>query len=101
MWNWLKDNGTALIALTAILTVILTSTNSIHQRLDVQDRYIEQRFDAQDKYINQRFDAQDQRLHQLTGEVSEIRKLSDRLSRAEERIDAIREQIQTVDAPTP
>ena len=117
MWNWLKDNGTALIALAAILTVILTSNNAIHhrlndirtdmnQRFDAQNKRIDdleadmnQRFDAQDKYMNQRFDAQDKRFDRLTDEVSEIRRLSDRITRNDLRLDIIEQQLQTADAP--
>jgi rRNA maturation protein Nop10 len=79
-----------------------------NQRIDDQNRFIlqgfdtvNQRFDAQDKYINQRFDAQDRRIEDLAKDVSELRKLSDRVSRNETRIDALTEQLQTADAPTP
>ena len=78
------------------------------KRFDAQDRSINQRFDAQDKYINQRFDAidqrfdaQDRRIEDLAGDVSELRTLSERVSRNEGRIDAIMEQLQTADAPSP
>ena len=81
---------------------------SINQRFEAQDRSINQRFDAQDKYINQRFDAidqrfdaQDRRIEDLAGNVSELRTLSERVSRNEGRIDAIMEQLQTADAPSP
>ena len=145
MWTWLKDNGTALIALATILTAVLTSNNAIHhrlndiradmnqrfdaqdkrldgleadmnqrfdaqdkridgleadmnqrfdaqdkriddlkadmnQRFDAQDKYINQRFDAQDKYMSQRFDIQDKRLDGLTDEVSQVHRLSDRIT---------------------
>ena len=87
---------------------------SINQRFDDQNRAINQRFDAvdqrfddQNKYINQRFDAvdqrfdaQDRRLEDLVKDVSEFRKLSDRVTRNETRIDTLTEQ-QTVDAPSP
>ena len=73
----------------------------MNQRFDAQDKYINQRFDAQDKYINQRFDAVDQRLERLENDVSELRKISDRVSRNEAQIDGIRQQLQTADAPSP
>ena len=73
----------------------------INQHFDAQDKYINQRFDAQDKYINQRFDAVDQRLERLENDVSELRKVSDRVSRNEAQIDGIRQQLQTADAPPP
>lgn len=141
MWIWLKDNGTALIALATILTAVLTSNNAIHhrlndirtdmnqrfdaqdkriydleadmnQRFDAQDKYINQRFDAQDKYINQRFDAQekymsqrfdvqDKRLDGLSDEVSQVHRLSDRITRNDMRLDEVEQQLQTADAPAP
>ena len=73
----------------------------INQRFDAQDKYINQRFDAQDKYINQRFDAIDGRIEDLAKDVSELRKLSDRVSRNEGQIDLLRQQLQTADAPSP
>ena len=69
----------------------------IHQRFDDQDKYIDQRFDA----VDQRFDAQDRRIEDLVKGVSELRKLSDRVTRNETRIDTLTEQLQTADAPSP
>ena len=81
---------------------------SINQRFEDQTRSINQRFDDQNSSINQRFDAIDQRLggidlriERLIGDVSDLRKLSDRVSRNEGRIDAITQQLQTADAPAP
>ena len=81
---------------------------SINQRFEDQTRSINQRFDDQNSSINQRFDAMDQRLggidlriERLIGDVSDLRKLSDRVSRNEGRIDAITQQLQTADAPAP
>ena len=81
---------------------------SINQRFDDQNKSINQRFDDQDKYINQRFDAvgqrfdaQDRRIEDLVKDVSELRKLSDRVTRNETRIDTLTEQLQTADAPSP
>ncbi len=78
------------------------------RRFDAQDKYINQRFDDQDKSINQRFDAvdqrfdaQDRRIEDLAEDISELRTLSDRVSRNEGRTDAIMEQLQTADAPSP
>ena len=83
-----------------------TQEKHFNQRFDDQEKYInqrfdvvDQRFDAQDKHFNQRFDAVDQRLEVLENDVSELRKLSDRVSRNEGQIDAIRRQLQTADAP--
>ena len=111
MQDWIKENSvpitiaaSTVVALATVLTVILTSINSIHhrlddmnqrlndiraemnqrfdaqdkhinQRFDAQDKHINQRFDAQDKYINQRFDAVDQRFDALENDVTELREL--------------------------
>ena len=80
---------------------ILQGFDTVNQRFDDQDKYINQRFDVQDKDINQRFDAQDSRIEELAEDVSEFRKLSDRVSRNETRIDTLTEQLQTADAPSP
>ena len=88
---------------------------AINQRFDDQNKAINQRFDDQNKLIaqrfdavgqrfdamDQRFDAQDRRIEDLVKDVSEFRKLSDRVTRSETRIDALTEQLQTVDAPSP
>ena len=71
--------------------------DAVDQRFDDQNKYINQRFDAMD----QRFDAQDRRIEDLVKDVSELRKLSDRVTRSETRIDALTEQLQTADAPSP
>ena len=82
--------------------------DAVDQRFDDQNKSINQRFDAvdqrfddQNKSINQRFDAQDRRIEDLVEDVSELRKLSDRVTRNETRIDTLTEQLQTVDAPSP
>ncbi len=73
----------------------------MNTRFEAQDKYINQRFDA----VDQRFDNMDERIDRLTGEVSELRKLtvsiSERVSRNEGQIDVIRQQLQTADAPSP
>ena len=69
----------------------------MNSRFDAQDKYMNAHFDA----VNQRFDAQDQRLQRLEDDVSELRKLSERVSRNEGHIDLIRQQLQTADAPSP
>ena len=82
--------------------------DAVDQRFDDLRAEMNSRFDAQDKYmnarfnaVNQRFDAQDQRLQRLENDVSELRKLSERVSRNEGQIDLIRQQLQTADAPSP
>ena len=84
---------------------------AINQRFDDQNKYIDQRFDAVDQRfdavdqrfdaMDQRFDAMDRRIEDLVEDVSEFRKLSDRVTRSETRIDALTEQVQTADAPPP
>ena len=71
--------------------------DAVDQRFDDQNKYINQRFDA----VDQRFDAQDSRIEDLVKDVSEFRKLSDRVTRSETRIDTLTEQLQTADAPSP
>ena len=83
---------------------------AINQRFADQNRSINQRFDAVDQRfdavnqrfdaVDQRFDAQDRRIEDLIKDVSEFRKLSDRVTRSETRIDTLTEQ-QTADAPSP
>ena len=51
--------------------------------------------------MDQRFDTQDGQIEDLDNNVSELRKLSDRVSRNEGRIDLIMQQLQTADAPSP
>ena len=71
------------------------------QRFDDQDQLINQRFNDQDQLINQRFDAVEQRLEHLETDVSELRRLNERVSRTEGQIDSIIQQLQTADAPSP
>ena len=90
----------------------------INQRFDAQDKYMNQRFNAVDQRFNavdqrfnavdqrfdavdQRFDIQDRRIEDLAKDISELRKLSERVSRNEGQIDVIRQQIQAADAPSP
>ena len=79
--------------------------DAVDQRFDDQNKYINQRFDAVDQRfdaMDQRFDAQDRRLEDLIKDVSGLRKLSDRVTRSETRIDTLTEQLQTTaDAPSP
>ena len=126
-WNRIKDNAGAIAATCMVVGLLAGffqySINSIHRRigdlrtdinqrlndqnayinhrLDDQDRLINQRFNDQDQLINQRFDAVEQRLEHLETDVSELRRLNERVSRTEGQIDSIIQQLQTADAPSP
>ena len=118
--------GFAAIAQFGIVNPIQQRFDAIDQRIDDFKAEITQRFDDQDKYINQRFDDQnrriddqnqriddlrtemsrrfdavEERLGRLSGEVSDLRKLADRVSRNEGRLDSITQQLQAIDAPAP
>ena len=91
IWNWVKDDAGPITATIAILGGFA----AIIQFSVV--RPMQQRLDA----VGQRFDAQDKRLEDLVKDVSGLRKLSDRVTRSETRIDTLTEQLQTADAPSP
>lgn len=83
-----------------------TQDKLINQRFDDLKDGVDQRFDAQDKRIddlkdgvNQRFDAVDQRLERLENDMSELRRLSERVSENSIRIDTIERQLTTADTP--
>ena len=68
-------------------------------RSEMKSRFeaVDQRFED----VAQRLDAVDERLGRLETGVSALRTLSDRVSRNEGQIELLREQLRTVDAPTP
>ena len=68
-------------------------------RSEMNSRFeaVDQRFED----VAQRLDAVDERLGRLETGVLELRTLSDRVSRNEGQIELLREQLRTVDAPTP
>ncbi len=127
IWRWTQDNagpitvtlavlgGFAAIIQFSVVRPMQQGFTAVNQRIDDQIRYIDQRFDDQDRSINQRFDAvnqrfdavnqrfdaQDRRIEDLVRDVSELRKLNDRVIRNETRIDTLTEQLQTADAPAP
>ncbi len=117
MWNWFKDNAAAIGVLCIVLGLfgglvkfalvdpINQRFDAIEQRFDDFDRYIGERFNTVDQRfdaVDQRFDAVDQRLDSLTSEVSELRKLTaritERISRNEGEIDVIPKKLPP-DAP--
>ena len=117
MWNWFKDNTAAIGVLCIILglfggLVKFTLVDPMHQRFDAIDqrfddfdKYISERFNTVDERFNavdQRFDAVDQRLDSLTSGVSELRRLTaritERISRNEGEIDVIPKKLPP-DAP--
>ena len=113
IWSWIKDSAgpvTVTIAILGGFAAILQFSvvrpmhqgfDAVNQRIDDQIKYINQRLNDQNKSINQRFDDQDRRIEDLVEGVSELRKLSDRVTRNETRIDTLTEQLQTADAPSP
>ena len=127
MLAWLKDKAAVIGALTgavvatiAILQIVIVGPmdqrfddmnqrfndmnqrfNGTNQRIDDLRADMNNRFDQQSKYINARFDAVDRRLGRLENDVSELRSLSDRVSRNEGQIDIHMEQVQTTPQPVP
>ena len=75
--------------------------SEMNQRSNDFRSEMNQRFDHQDKYMSSRFDAVDERLDRLETDVSELRTLSDRVSRSEGRIDQLAEQLQSAPTPSP
>ena len=113
---WLKDNGPIIGTLAGVIVafvaalqlVVVGPMNSrfddlrseMNQSFNDLRSEMNQRFDHQDRYMNSRFDAVDQRLDRLETDVSELRTLSDRISRSE-RIDQLAEQLQAAPTPSP
>ena len=89
MPSWIEQHSNTLITIATIIVAFGALVT-----------ILDQRFDA----VDQRFDAMDKRIDHLTGEVSELRRLtvgiSERVSRNEGRIDVILEQIQAADTPS-
>ena len=118
----------ALLALAAILQLLVVGPinrgfddlrSEMNGRFDDLRSEMNSRFEAVDQPFNDlrsemrerfsdlrsemksRFEAVDERLGRLETGVSALRTLSDRVSRNEGQIDLLREQLRTVDAPTP
>ena len=103
-----EKHGDTLIVIAVVIGSFAASVAILDQRLDAQDKLIAQpfgavaqRFDA----VDRRFDAMDKRVDRLADEVSELRKVTvsigERVSRNEERIDVILDQMRAADTPSP
>ena len=82
--------------------------NQQFEGVNRQFEAVNQQFEAVNRHfeaVNQRLDSHDRHLERLTGEVSELRRLtvgiSERVSRNEGEIDVIREQLRIADTPSP
>ena len=95
MWKRIKENAPAAAAMATVFIVFAAIV-----QLGVLNP-IQQRIDDLQTAMNQRFDSIDDRTDGLSGDVSELRRLSDRVSRNEGRIDAVTQQLQAIDAPAP
>ena len=96
MWKRIKENAAAAVVTVFIGFAAIAQfaiVNPIQQRFDA----IDQRFDV----VSQRFDAVEERIGRLSGEVSELRRLADRVSRNEGRLDAVTQQLQATGTPAP
>ena len=110
-----EKHGDTLIVIAVVIGSFAASVAILDQRLDAQDKLIAQpfgavaqRFDAVDQRfdaVDQRFDAMDKRVDRLADGVSELRKVTvsigERVSRNEERIDVILDQMRAADTPSP
>ena len=61
-----QKNGTGLIAIAAVLTLLF---NVVNARIDAKFEVMNQRFDD----MNQRFDAVDQRMDRMTDSIDALR----------------------------
>ena len=118
IWNWIEDNAGPIAVTIAILggfaAIIQVSVvrpmhqgfDAVNQRIDDQIKYINERFDAvdqrfddQNRAINQRFDDQNRSINQRFDDQNKL--IAQRFDAQDRRIDALTEQLQTVDAPSP
>ena len=95
LWSRFKDNATAIGVFCVVLGFLggfakFAVLDPVHQRLDAQD----QRLDSLKADVIRGFE-------QLDHEMSELRKLGERVSRNEADIDTIRRQLRTADQPGP
>ena len=106
LWSRFKDNATAIGVFCVVLGFLggfakFAVLDPVHQRFDAQDRYIDERFDAQDQRLDSLKADVIRGFEQLDHEMSELRKLGERVSRNEANIDTIRRQLRTADQPGP
>ena len=119
MWAWVKENGTGLLAIAAVLTILLNVVNAridakfeaMNQRFDDLIQSMNQRFDAVDQRFvdliqntNQRFDAVDQRMDRMTDSIDALRgdlvRLGERVSSNKGALEILSQHIQRIsDAP--
>ena len=76
MWNWIRNNGTGILAVGAVITALHFSAGSInhriddtHRRLDDVNQGIRQGTSDLKAAVDQRFDAQDARIVDLATDV--------------------------------
>ena len=118
MWAWVKENGTGLLAIAAVLTLLFnvvsaridTKFEAMNQRFDDLIQSMNQRFDAVDQRFvdliqstNQRFDAVDQRMDRMTDSIDALHgdlvRLGERVSSNKGALDLLSQQIQRISAP--
>ena len=125
MWAWVKENGTGLLAIAAVLTLLFnvvsaridTKFEAMNQRFDDMNQRFDdliqsmnQRFDAVDQRFvdliqstNQRFDAVDQRMDRMTDSIDALHgdlvRLGERVSSNKGALDLLSQQIQRISAP--
>jgi methyl-accepting chemotaxis protein len=126
MWAWFKENGTGLLAIAAVLTLLFNVVSAridtkfaamnqrfddMNQRFDDLIQSMNQRFDAVDQRFadliqstNQRFDAVDQRMDRMTDSIDALRgdlvRLGERVSSNKGALEMLSQHIQRIsDAP--
>ena len=70
MWAWVKENGTGLLAIAAVSTLLFSVVNA---RIDTKFAAMNQRFDDLIQSMNQRFEAVDQRMDRMTDSIDALR----------------------------
>ena len=102
MWAWVKENGTGLLAIAAVLTLLFNVVNAridakfeaMNQRFEAMNQRFEtmnQRFDDLIQSMNQRFDAVDQRFVDLIQNTNQrFDAVDQRMDRMTDSIDALR-----------